>query len=75
VIGGGRLGLLQHHERKARVRSMKLKGGGWGLLWRELTERGGRSGGGFISGAVNGEVQYQSRQKAMGSGGASCTAH
>jgi hypothetical protein len=44
------------------------------LPWREVTERGGRGGGGFDSSAVDGELWHRSGQKAMGSGGASCAA-
>jgi hypothetical protein len=73
VIGGGRLGLLQHRGRKARVRRTELKGEG-GLPWRELIERGGRGGGGFSSSAVDNKLQHRSGQKEMESGGALCAA-
>jgi hypothetical protein len=52
----------------------RIEGGGGGLAWREVTERGGRGGGGFDSSAVDGELWHRSGQKAMGSGGASCAA-
>jgi hypothetical protein len=51
----------------------RIEGGG-GLPWREVTERGGRGGGGFDSSAVDGELWHRSGQKAMGSSGASCAA-
>jgi hypothetical protein len=56
VSGGG--GHLKLWWREERVRHLEIKeGGGGGLPWRELTERGGcGGGGGFDSGVVDGEL-------------------
>jgi hypothetical protein len=59
VIGDGRLGLLQHRGKKARVRRIELKGEG-GLMWRELTERGGHGNGGFDTSAIEDELRHWS---------------